>query len=108
MQHVDRVANVEVLPKPTRHRRPRVECQARVSVVSPQHAHRVGGYRGSARHLGQDLPVRLPELKLPVGESIDLIALFVDRAVVPATQEREIRQLRGPALSPVMDVMGLG
>jgi hypothetical protein len=84
-----------------------MECQARVSVVSPKHTHRIGWHRESARHVRQDPTVGPSEPKLPVGESGDLIALFVDRAVVPATEEREIRQLRGPALSPVVDVMGL-
>jgi hypothetical protein len=107
MQDVDRVADVEVLAEPARHRCPRVECQARVSVVSAQHAHRIGRQRGSARHVRQEPTVRPPEPKPSVGESIDPITLLVHRAVVSATQEREIRELRGPALSPVMDVVSL-
>jgi len=107
MQDVDRVADVEVLTEPARHRRPRVEDKTRVPVVSAQHAHRIGRQRGSARHVRQDPTVRTSEPKLSVGESVELIALLVHRAVVPATQEREIREPRGPALSPVTDVVSL-
>jgi len=39
--------------------------------------------------------------------SIDLIALLVDRAVVPATEQREVRERGWAALRPVTDVMPL-
>ena len=46
----------------------------------------IGGYLGKLRDLGQKLTVRAPEPELAVGSSIHLVALFVDRAVVPATE----------------------
>ena len=39
--------------------------------------------------------------------SIDLEALLVDRPVVPATEECEVRERGGAALSPRTDVMAL-
>jgi hypothetical protein len=107
MQDVDRVADVEVLAEPARHCRTRVECQARVPVVSAQCADRIGRHRGSARHVRQNQSVRTLESQRAVRQAFDLVALLVHRAVVSATQEREIRELRGPALSPVMDVVSL-
>ena len=56
---------------------------------------------------GRSLAVRSPELKLAVGLSIDLVALLVDGAVVPATEHREIRERRRAALRPVTDVVAL-
>jgi len=51
--------------------------------------------------------VRAAEAKLAVGLSIDPVALFVDGAVVPATEHREIRQRGGTTLRPVTDVVAL-
>ena len=48
-----------------------------------------------------------PEPELVIVESLDLIALLVDRPMMPPAQQREIRQRRGPALGPVPDVMAL-
>ena len=47
------------------------------------------------------------ESQLAVGLSLDLIAVFVDRTVMPTTQHREVRQSRGASVSPVADVMTL-
>jgi len=46
-------------------------------------------------------------LQLAVGPSLDLIALFVDGAMMPTTEHREIRERRGASVSPVADVMTL-
>ena len=51
----------------------------------------VCGHRGRGRDVGQQLAIRSPELKRAVGLSIDPIALLVHRAVVPATEQREVR-----------------
>jgi hypothetical protein len=59
------------------------------------------------RHVGERSAVRATESKLAVRLSIDLVALFVDRAVVPAAEHGEIRQRGGAALGPVTDVMAL-
>jgi hypothetical protein len=39
--------------------------------------------------------------------TIDLVALLVNRAVMPATEQREIRQRGRAPLRPVTDVMPL-
>src|SRR5205823_7946662 len=67
----------------------------------------IGGYRSGGRHLGQELTVRAPEPELSVGLSIHLVALLVDRAVVPATEQREVRERGRAAVRPVADVVPL-
>ena len=47
------------------------------------------------------------EPELAVGVSIHLVALLVDRAVVPATEQREVRERGRAAVRPVADVMPL-
>ena len=51
--------------------------------------------------------MRAAELKLAVGLSIELVALLMYRAVVPATQQGEIRERSRASLGPVTDVMTL-
>jgi hypothetical protein len=57
--------------------------------------------------LRQELAVRPAELQRAVGLSLDLIALLVNRPMVPATEHGQIRERGGPALSPVSNVMAL-
>src|SRR5439155_972062 len=52
-------------------------------------------------------PVRTPEVELAVRLSIHLVALLVDRALVPATEQREVRERGRAAVRPVTDVMPL-
>src|SRR5437773_11067257 len=47
------------------------------------------------------------EYQRTVGLAFDLIALFMNRAVMAATEHREIRQRRRTAACPVADVMPL-
>ena len=61
---------------------------------------RIGGHRGRRRHVGQRPAVRSPELERAVGLSLDLIALLVHRAVVPATEQREVRERRRARRAP--------
>ena len=68
---------------------------------------RISGHRGWRRDVGQHSPVRPPELQRAVGLSGHLIAFFVHRAVMPATEQREIRERRRTAGRPVTDVMAL-
>src|SRR5262249_42693768 len=68
---------------------------------------RMRRHGGWERRVGNDPLIGPPECKRAIRLALDLIALLVDRAVVPATQEREVRELRGPALGPVMDVVRL-
>src|SRR5204863_7804262 len=48
------------------------------------------------------------ECQRAVGLSFDLITLLMHRAVMPATEHRQIRQRRRTAARPVVDVMALG
>jgi len=52
--------------------------------------HGIARYRGRRRDLGQDLTVRATEAKLAIRLSIELIAFFVNGAVMPATEQREV------------------
>ena len=65
------------------------------------------GHRRGRRDLGQESAIRAMEPKLAVRLSVDLIALLVDGAMVPATEQSEIRQRGGATLGPVTDVMTL-
>ena len=69
--------------------------------------HGIVGHLVRKRDLGENPPVRAAEPKLAVRLSIKPVALLVDRAVVPATEHREIGQRGGTALRPVTNVMAL-
>jgi len=60
--------------------------------------------RGNLRH---DPAVRSAKAQLTIRLAIELVALFVDGAAVPATEHGEIRECRGAAVGPVTDVMAL-
>jgi len=107
MQDVDRVDHIQALPEPGRACRPRVEAESLRVVLRPQGLDRIGGHHGRRRDLRYGPSIRPPEAEHAVGLSIDLIALFVDRAVVPATEHGEVRERGGAALRPVPDVMPL-
>jgi len=96
MQDVDRPADIQALAQPARARRPCVEAEALCDVPGPEDPHRIGGHRGRRRHLGQRPAVRPPELERAVGLSINLVALLVDRAVVPATEQCKVERPRAP------------
>ena len=76
-------------------------------VPRSQDVDRIAGHFRSRWDLGQKPAVRAAEAKLAVRLSIKPVALFVDGAVVPATEHREIRQRGGTALRPVTNVMAL-
>ena len=63
--------------------------------------------RNSGRrwNVWENPPVRAAELELAIRQSLELEAFFMDSAVMAAAQQREIRERRGPALSPVADMM---
>ena len=65
-------------------------------------------HRSRRRHLGQSVAVRPPESQSPVRRARDLIALLVHRPVVPATEEREVRERCRTAVCPVAEMMSLG
>jgi hypothetical protein len=76
-------------------------------VPRSQDLHGIAEHLGRSRDLGQDPAVGATEPKLAVRLSIELVALLVDRAVVPATEQGEVRQRGRAALRPVADVMPL-
>ena len=76
-------------------------------VPRSQDFHGIAGHVSRTRDLGQKPAVRAAEPQLAVGLSIELVALFMDGAVVPATEQREIRERGGAPLCPVTDVMAL-
>ncbi len=107
VQDVDRPGEIQALPEPVRARRPRVESESLGVVPRPEGLDRVSGHRDRRRDVGQGAAVGPPELERAVGLSIEVIALFVDRAVVPATEPGEVRERGGAALRPMPDVMPL-
>ena len=107
MQDVDRPANIEALAQPAGHRRSRVNVKALRVVLRAENLDGVGGDRRRRWNCGQERAIRPPEAERPVGLSIDLISLLVNRAVVATTEQGEIRQSSGAAVSPVADVMPL-
>src|SRR5216117_516777 len=107
MHDVDGPAHVQALSQPARDRRPRVKAEPLRLVPRPQGLDGIGGYHSRMRPLGQEPPVRLPEVELAVRLSIHLVALLVDRALVPATEQREVRERGRAAVRPVTDVMPL-
>jgi len=84
-----------------------MEAQPLRLVPRPEGPHRIDGHHGRRRDLGQGPAVRPPEPERAVGPPIDLIALLVDRAVVPATEQGEVRERRRAVLRPVAQVMPL-
>ena len=107
MQDADRPPEIQALPQPARACRPRVEVEPLRVVPLSEGLDRVRGYCGWRRDIRQRSTVRPPELERAVGLSIHLVAFFVDRAVVPATEQREVRQRGRAALRPMPHVMPL-
>ena len=107
MQDVDRPAHVQALPQPARGRGPRVQDKPLRVVPCSQDVHWIAGHSRRRRDLGQKPAVRAAEPQLTVRLSIELVALLVNGAVVPATEHGEIRERRGAPLGPVADVMAL-
>jgi hypothetical protein len=75
MEHVDRVADVEPLPLPTRRCGPHAHDNPGLIVVRLDGADGIDGRLGRTRHIRYDPTVRTAEAKLAIGPSIDLIAL---------------------------------
>jgi hypothetical protein len=107
MQDVDRPAHVQALSQPRRGPSPRVQDQPLRGVPRPQELHGIARHFKRRRDLGQNLAVRAAEPKLAVRLAIELVALLVNGAVVPATEQGEIRERGGAPMRPVTDVMSL-
>ena len=76
-------------------------------VLRSEGSHGIAGHPGRIRDLRQKPAVRPVEPKLAVGLSIDLIALLVDGAMVPPTEQSQIRERGRASPGPVTDVMAL-
>ena len=76
-------------------------------MVRPERMDRIGRYPGRRWDFWQRSPVRPKELELTGGPSLHAEALLVDRAMVPATEQGEIRERGRAAVRPVTDVMAL-
>src|SRR5438093_7349200 len=100
MQDVYRPAEIQALPEPERARRPRVQSKSLCVVPRPEGLDRISRQRDRRRDVGQEAAVRPPEPERAVGLEFDLIALLVDRAVVPATEERGVGEGGRAALGP--------
>ncbi len=107
MQDVDRPGQIQSLPEPAGARRPRVDVKADRVVTSAESPEGIAGHCSRPRHLRQRAAVRPPEPERPVGPARDLVALLVHRPVMPAAEEREIRERRRPAAGPVVEMMPL-
>jgi hypothetical protein len=107
MQDVDRPHHIQALPQPARARCPRVEVEPLCVVLGSKGLDRIGGQCDWRRDLGQRPAIGPPEPERAVRLPIDLIALLVNRAMVPATQHGEVRERGRPTLRPMLDVMPL-
>jgi len=67
-------------------------------VSRSQDLHCIARYFRRTRDLGQKSAVRAAEPQFAVGLSIDLVALLVNGAVVPPTEQGEIRERGGAPL----------
>ena len=76
-------------------------------VPGPERFQGISPQFGNRWHFGEELAVRTPEPEPALRQSLDLEALLVDRAVVPAAEHGEIRQRCRAAVGPVPDVMAL-
>jgi hypothetical protein len=108
MQDANRPAHIQALPEPTSGQRPCVEAKPLRLVLSQENIDRIGGHGGWWGNFGQEPTVGPPELERPVGVPRDLVRLLVHCTMMPATEKREVRQRRWPALRPVTEVMSLG
>ena len=107
MQDIDRPPDIQPLHEPTRTPRPRVDTKALRVMRRAQGLDRITRHFGRRRPLRQRAPVRPPELERPVGPARDLIALLMDRPMMPTTEHGEVRECGGAAVRPVTDVMPL-
>ena len=107
MQHVDCVADVEAFSLPSWRCGPWTHDDPGLVVVRFDGSDRVSRSLRRARHIRYHATVRAAEAKLTIRLSIHLIALLVNGAVMPATEQDEVRERGGAALSPVADVVSL-
>lgn len=76
-------------------------------VTRPENADGITRHRGRRRDLGQRTPIGPLEPERPVGRARDVIALFMNRTMMAATEQDEVRECGRAALGPVAHVMSL-
>jgi hypothetical protein len=76
-------------------------------VPGSEGVHGISAHFRWRRDVRQRPAVRPAESKLAIRLSIELVALFVDGAVMPVTEQGKIRQSRGASVGPVTDVVAL-
>ena len=107
MQNVYRPPHVKPFAEPARSDRPSVENQSVCIVRIHERAHRILRHRRGDWDFGQQPTVRSVKPQRPIRIPFDRVTFFVDRAVVPATEQREIRKRRRATVCPVPKVMSL-
>ncbi len=107
MQDIDRPPHVQRLAQPLGDRGPRMQVKPVGLVPRSEDFNRIAGHLGWRRHFGERSAVRATEPELAIRLSLELVPLLVHRAVVAATEQREIREGRRAAMGPVPDVMAL-
>jgi len=107
MQDVDRPPHIQALPKPAGTRRPRGEAKAVRIVTRPKRLDGIPRHRSRRRHLRQRAAIGPPESERSVGPARNLVPLLVHGSVMPATEEREVRERGRAAVGPVAEMMPL-
>ena len=107
MQDIDRPSDIQALSTPPGIRRSRVHVKSVPDVRVVEGLKRISGNHRRRWDIGKPPPVRPPELQRTVRLSGDLMALFVPAAVMPPTEQREIRERRRAAGRPMTDVVPL-
>jgi hypothetical protein len=82
-----------------------VQLKALRLMTGSQRADRILGYRGRSGHIGQHAAIGSPELEHVVRPARHPVSLFVDRAMMTATQQDEVSQRGRPPVRPVPHVM---
>jgi hypothetical protein len=107
MQDVDGPPHIQALPEPTGACRPSVEPKTVRFMHHPESLDGLLRHRARRRHLKQSPTIRPPESQRPVRPARDLVTLLMHGPVMPAAEQREIRERCRPAVRPVTEMMPL-
>jgi hypothetical protein len=107
MQDIDGPHHIQRLPEPLGARCPRADPKALRVVTCAELLDGISGHGSRRRHLRQRAAVRPPEPEGPVGPPRDLETLLVHGPVMPAAEQREVRQRRRAPVRPVAEMMPL-
>jgi hypothetical protein len=107
MQYIYCPHHIQPLPEPLGARRPRADAKALRVVARVERLDGFNGHRGRWRHIRKGPAIRSLELERPIGPARDLEALLVHRAVMPAAEQREVRERGRSPVRPVAEMMPL-